>query len=153
MWDRASAFEERDVAALTRLSEMAVTAVEHAEAAQRTLPGISEAERAEALPAEEPDVVEAVNTAPVEELPRPTAEPDASILAEIARIGSCQACGFPVSQAERYAWIVSRQDDPPEPNPLLRLGQEESWFEAHGYTIGTLVIAALTLALLALKLR
>jgi hypothetical protein len=33
------------------------------------------------------------------------------------------------------------------------LGQDESWFQAHSYTIGTLVIAALTLALLALKLR
>ncbi|MGB7585935.1 MAG: GAF domain-containing protein [Terriglobales bacterium] len=151
--DRASAFEERDVAALTRLSEMAVTAVEHAEAAQRTLPGISEAERAEALPAEEPDVVEAVNTAPVEELPRPTAEPDASILAEIARIGSCQACGFPVSPGRALCVDCEQAGRSAEPNPLLRLGQEEGWFEAHGYTIGTLVIAALTLALLALKLR
>ena len=38
--DRASAFEERDAAALTRLAEMALTAVEHAEAVQRALPEI-----------------------------------------------------------------------------------------------------------------
>ena len=152
--DRASAFEERDVAALARLAEMALTAVEHAEAAGRALPEISEEERAEALPVKEPEAVEAAEPSAVpEELSSPVVEAVASVSAELAKIGSCQACGFPVSPGRTLCVDCEQAGRSVEPNPLLALGQEESWFQAHSYMIGTLVIAALTLALLALKMR
>jgi GAF domain-containing protein len=151
--DRVSAFEERDAVALRRLAEMALTASEHAEAAGRALPKLSEEERAEALPEKELDVVPAVSAAPADDLPLPTTEAVESVAAEIARIGSCQTCGFPVSPARTLCVDCEQAGRTAEPNPLLALGQEESWFQAHSYTIGTLVIAALTLALLALRMR
>lgn len=36
---------------------------------------------------------------------------------------------------------------------LTAMGREESWWQAHSYTLGALFIAALTIALLAFKLR
>ncbi|MGO9646436.1 hypothetical protein SBA1_1110010 [Candidatus Sulfotelmatobacter kueseliae] len=152
--DRASAFEERDIAALTRLTEMALTAVEHAEAAQRALPEIVEAERDEALPANESAAVEAAKPSEADqELPSSTVEPLVAVPAEIAKIGSCEACGFPVSQGRALCVDCEQAGRSAEATPLGALVQEETWFQAHSYTIGTLAIAALTLALLALKMR
>jgi putative methionine-R-sulfoxide reductase with GAF domain len=151
--DRASAFEERDAAALTRLAEMALTAVEHAEAAQRALPEISEPSH-ELLPDNEPGSVEPAKVSPVEEvLPASTFEPVAPVSGETAKVGSCEACGFPVSQGRALCVDCEQAGRSTEPRPLVPFSEEESWFQAHSYTIGTLVIAALTLALLALKLR
>ena len=153
--DRASAFEERDAAALTRLAEMALTAVEHAEAVQRALPEVVEAQNEELSPEKLPDAIPAAKTGSEPEAsPAAAVEPEASLSAEIAKIGSCEACGFPVSQGRTLCVDCERAGRSAERQPLIPFGQEEeSWFQAHGYTIGTLVIAALTLALLALKLR
>jgi GAF domain-containing protein len=152
--DRVSAFEERDAVALRRLAEMALTASEHAEAVGRALPELSEEERAESLPVKEPEAVETLEpSAATEELSPLATEAVESIAAEIARIGSCQTCGFPVSPARTLCVDCEQAGRTAEPNPLLALGQEESWFQAHSYTIGTLVIVALTLALLALRMR
>jgi GAF domain-containing protein len=152
--DRVSAFEERDAVALRRLAEMALTASEHAEAVGRALPELSEEERAESLPVKEPEAVETLEpSAATEELSPLATEAVESVAAEIARIGSCQTCGFPVSPARTLCVDCEQAGRTAEPNPLLALGQEESWFQAHSYTIGTLVIAALTLALLALRMR
>jgi len=152
--DRASAFEERDVAALARLAEMALTAVEHGEAARRALPEISEAERDECLPETESVAVESVKAIPVDEvLPAATEEPIASASAEIAQIGSCEACGFPVSQGRSLCVDCEQAGRSAESKLPIGLGQEESWFQTHSYTLGALFVAALTLALLALKMR
>jgi hypothetical protein len=153
--DRISAFEERDVAALIRLAEMALTAVEHADAAQRALPEISEAERGEGLPEVTPEAVEP--TRPIQADEALATEPAPSFSAELAEIGSCEACGFPVSQGRTLCVECEQAGRSAEGKPsishLRAMASEESWFQAHSYTIGTLVIAALTIALLALKLR
>jgi GAF domain-containing protein len=152
--DRASAFEERDVAALTRLAEMALTAVEHGEAARRALPEISEAERDECLPQKESVAVESAKVIAVDEvLAASTVEPIASPSAEVARIGSCEACGFPVSQGRSLCVDCEQAGKSAESKLPVGLGQEESWLQAHSYTLGALFVAALTLALLALKMR
>ncbi|MGA7379770.1 MAG: GAF domain-containing protein, partial [Terriglobales bacterium] len=152
--DRASAFEERDAAALTRLAEMALTAVEHAEAAQRALPEIAEAQSVEALSEEAAETVELAKPSEADqELPSSTVEPLVAVPAEIAKIGSCEACGFPVSQGRALCVDCEQAGRSAEPTPLGALVQEETWLQAHSYTIGTLAIAALTLALLALKMR
>jgi putative methionine-R-sulfoxide reductase with GAF domain len=152
--DRVSAFEERDMAALARLADMALTAVEHAEAARRALPDFSEEQRDECPPEMESAAVEGATVGPGDEgFPASTTEPSASVSAELARIGSCQSCGFPVSQVRALCVDCEQAGKFAGPVPSLVLGQDESWFQAHSYTIGTLVIAALTLALLALKLR
>jgi putative methionine-R-sulfoxide reductase with GAF domain len=162
--ERASAFEERDVEALMRLAEMALTAIEHADAAQRALPEVSEAERDEALSRVAPDAIgPAKPSHPEEALFSSSTELGTPVSAEIAQIGSCEACGFPVSQGRTLCVDCEQAGRSAERNPtggdasvlsqLNAMGQEESWWQAHSYTLGALFVAALTLALLALKLR
>lgn len=152
--DRASAFEERDVAAVTRLGEMALTAVEHADATRRALPEIAEAESAGPSLEEYSAAVEPLEPGPEEQkLPSSPSEPATSVPAEIAHIGSCQACGFPVSQGRTLCVDCEKLEPPAEKRPPFGLEREQSWWQAHSYTLGALLIAALTLALLALKLR
>jgi putative methionine-R-sulfoxide reductase with GAF domain len=150
--DQASAFEERDVAALTRLTGMALTAVEHAEAAQRALPEISEGEMRAAFPVEAAAIEPASTGHAAQVLLSEPTEPLASDSAELTQIGSCEACGFPVSQGRTLCVDCEQAGRIAEPKPA-GLNQEESWYQTHGYTIGSLLIAGLTLALLALKMR
>jgi putative methionine-R-sulfoxide reductase with GAF domain len=161
--DRESAFEEHDVATLMRLTDLALTAVDYADAARRALPEISEAECDRVVPEKESAANEQAEPIPVDqELSSTTAEAFASVSAEIAQIGSCEACGFPVSQGRTLCVDCEQAGRSTEGKPtggaaafsaLSAMGHEETWFQAHSYTIGTLVIAALTIALLALKLR
>ncbi len=162
--DEISAFEERDVATLIRLKEMILTAVEHADAARRPLPEISEPPSLVASHEEEPQPVEAPQPELTDqEMLSSAIEESAPVSAEIAQIGSCEACGFPVSQgrtlcvdcerAGRSADSQPRGGDSSAFSHLTAMGQEETWLQAHSYTLGALFIAALTIALLALKLR
>jgi putative methionine-R-sulfoxide reductase with GAF domain len=163
--DGTSAFEERDLMALMRLREMVLTAVEQADAAQRGLPEITQAERDQAVMEKQSAAVEPVKPLPVdEELSSAPAEPLASASAEIAQIGGCEACGFPVSKGRKLCVDCERAERSADGKPttsgdastfshLAAMGQQESWFQAHGYTLGALFIAALTIALLAFKLR
>jgi putative methionine-R-sulfoxide reductase with GAF domain len=154
--DRASAFEDRDVTAVTRLAEMALTAAEYAEAAGRTLPEVTEAEVGEA-PAEE--MREMVGPARPQDADREVlaraGEQFAPVSVEVAKVGSCESCGFPVSQGRVLCVDCEQAGRSSEAKPphLNALEREESWFQAHSYTLGALAVAALTLALLALKLR
>jgi GAF domain-containing protein len=161
--DRESAFEERDVAALMRLVEMALTVVEHANAAQRALPEISGAERDQGVREETIAAIEPAK--PIEkdqEISSTTEEPLPLVSAEVAQIGSCESCGFPVSQGrtlcvdcEQAGRSAERKSsgDASAFSHLSAMGREETWFQAHSYTLGALLVAALTIALLALKLR
>jgi putative methionine-R-sulfoxide reductase with GAF domain len=161
--DRESAFEEHDVATLMRLADLALTAVDHADAAQRTLPEISEAERDQVVPEKELAARDAAESIQVDqELPSTAAEAPASGSAEITQIGRCEACGFPVSQGRTLCVDCEQAGRSTEDkstggaaafSALTAMGREESWVQAHSYTIGTLVIAVLTIVLLALKLH
>lgn len=162
--DRESAFEDRDEAALMRLAEMALTVMEHAEAAQRALPEVSDAERDQDRLAEESTEVEPSGPIPVDrELPSTDAETLMPVLAGASRIGSCEACGFPVSQGRTLCVDCDQAGRSADGKPgngdssafshLSAMGRQETWFQSHSYTLGALFIAALTIALLALKLR
>ena len=158
--DRIAAFEERDVAALTRLAEMAVTAVEHADAAQRALPEMSASERDQLLLESESAAVGPADAAP--ERPATTSAEPPPLAAAMNQIGSCESCGFPVSQGRTMcvdcelaglAEVLPATAASSAFSHLSAMGGEETWLQAHGYTLGALFIAALTVALLALKLR
>jgi GAF domain-containing protein len=161
--DRESAFEERDVAVLMRLTEMALTVVEHADAAQRALPEISEAERDQGVCEKLASVEPAKPIEKDQEISSITEEPLPLVSAEVAQIGSCESCGFPVSQgrtlcvdceqAGRSAEGKARGGEASAFSHLSAMGREETWFQVHSYTLGALLVAALTIALLALKLR
>jgi putative methionine-R-sulfoxide reductase with GAF domain len=160
--DRESAFEESDVAVLMRLAEMALTVVEYADAAQRALPEISEAERDQGV-CEKLVTVEPAKPIEKDQISSIAEEPLPLVSAEISQIGSCESCGFPVSQgrtlcvdcehAGRSAEGKPRGGDASAFSHLSAMGREETWFQAHSYTLGALLVAALTIALLALKLR
>jgi hypothetical protein len=172
--DRTSAFEDRDVKALERLAEMVQTSLEHAEAAKRALHEIAEkneqaaAQKLDAPPAavktesdnSEPIVLPSetpgTTTAKPEEPPPPK---------EIDKIKHCEACGFPVSPGRTLCVdceAARLSGDSPAPLAssyapafLARFEnrKEQGWLAANFYTIGTVLIVALTVVLLILRLR
>jgi putative methionine-R-sulfoxide reductase with GAF domain len=178
MADRVQAFEERDITALERLAEMVLTGLEHADAARRGLKEIAAkieealiqqnkaecstvvAEKKESAPeililrsmTEEGAVIEAVESKPE--------------VRTLDKIRPCDACGFPVSEGRTLCVDCDASrllDDNPsalagnEAMPFFtQLGaprREKSWLQTHFYTIGTILMALLTLVLLALRLR
>lgn len=177
--DRAHAFEERDVTALERLADMVQIGLQHAEAAKRALPEITVAsdqvatEPKPSEPAPVPAVMEksdsAVPAAPLTASAETTAPETKKVEPvrpqELKKIQNCESCGFPVSEGrtlcldcetarlsgERPAPLASSQ----VPAFLSQFGspKEKSWLGTHIYTIGTVLIVLLTVALLALRLR
>ena len=173
--DRPHAFEERDVTALERLADMVQTGLQHAEAARRALPEIPAAavEEKESEPAPPPAVPEksdsalagAVPAAAAETAGPETKQPGPVRPQELEKIRNCEACGFPVSggrticldceaarlSGDNPAPLASNQ----VPAFLSQFGspKEKSWLGTHIYTIGTVLIVLLTVALLALRLR
>jgi putative methionine-R-sulfoxide reductase with GAF domain len=176
--DRANAFEERDVTALERLAEMVQTGLEHAEAAKRALPEITAKDDQAAiepkdqnkpLPAvlEKSDsaVASTRSTTPAETTVLETKPPEPVRPQELDKIRNCEACGFPVSEGRTLcldceAARISGDHPAPlassqVPAFLSQFGtpREQSWLGSHIYTIGTVLIVALTVVLLALRLR
>jgi hypothetical protein len=66
-------------------------------------------------------------------------------------VGTCKVCGFPISPGR--ALCVECELKPESAtektaNHLFKSASEESWFSAHGYTIASLVVTALTAAII-----
>lgn len=175
--DRTSAFEERDVTALERLAEMILTALEHADASKRALKEIAaksdeillgerkiEPLSAAAIPAQEASAI-ALPQLTSQDTPVGEAKESQSVPStKLDNIRRCEACGFPVSEGRTLCLDCEAARDSAEhsaassENPafLSQFGagaREESWFQSHMYTIGTLLVVALTVVLLVLKLR
>ena len=173
--DRVNAFEERDVTALERLAEMVQTGLEHADAARRALEEIAVKSEQALASHEETKPVEPVTplaeTEKVADAPvPPTATAVERDQSEPARpkeidVQTCEACGFPVSKGralcvECEAARISGDLPAPlassqPPSFLSELGtpRKQSWLGTHIYTIGTILIALLTVVLLMLRLR
>jgi len=186
---RAYAFEERDVAALERIAEMIQTAVEHAEAAKRAEKEIAgekdEPDTAlstivEAEAATKPDLRVEVQSAPAGENSSPAAAgtktapeaiaPHKPLAAEDskpqpltgpAKIGKCEACGFPVSAGRKLcvdcetvqiAGTTSlagpARSEAPAFLAQVTESNQESWLRSHQYLIGTVLVAGMTVMLL-----
>jgi putative methionine-R-sulfoxide reductase with GAF domain len=178
--DCANAFEERDVTALERLAEMVQTGLEHADAAKRALQEIA-AKNAEAVakPAEQktepvPPPAEIEESTPpaikdsaaTEEVTKAETDPPEAVHPpELDRIRKCGACGFPVSEGRTLcldceAARLSGESPAPlassqAPAFLAKFEnrKEKGWLASHVYTIGTVLIVALTVVLLVLRLR
>jgi putative methionine-R-sulfoxide reductase with GAF domain len=180
--DRTNAFEDRDVKALERLAEMVQTSLQHAEAAKRALQEIAEkneqAAAAQKLEASiavaktETDIpvaiVPAIETKLTSEAEEPAAvkpEPEPPQPKEIDKIKHCEICGFPVSPGRTLcvdceAARFSGESSAPlassyAPAFLARFEnrKKQGWIAANFYTIATVLIVALTVALLILRLR
>lgn len=89
--DRSYAFEERDVTVLRRLSEMVLTALEHADAARQAAAEIP----ASTLEGSEGPKNTSRQLPPAEEAFKPGLEID--LTQEVGQIQKCPVCGFPVS--------------------------------------------------------
>jgi putative methionine-R-sulfoxide reductase with GAF domain len=138
--DRPCAFEERDVTALNRLSEMILTALEHAEITGRAMKEIASLEVAT------PET--SVQTVAAE------TAPETPVALALRR---CEACGFPISEGRSICLDceeAGRTGDSGAANFLSELsGGNESWLESHMYALATLLMVVLTVVLLALKVR
>ncbi len=79
-----------------------------------------------------------------------TPQPDAAALNEHGNVGQCEACGFPVSAGRKVCLdCEAAQANSGAPQFLSEWStSEQSWFRSHLYLIGTLLVAALTVAVL-----
>jgi hypothetical protein len=141
-------FEDADLETAARLADMVGTALDLLDAA---------APAASPVPAA-PSAAPAVRVGPIlwhapeQAAPVPPTA-SASLPPAPADVHTCTGCGFPVSGARtKCVDCDSRWDEqPPAPVPLselFRVEKEESWIEAHGYTIATALVSALTAAIL-----
>ena len=151
--DRPQAFDDRDGAALEHLSEMVLTALEHSDAAKRALAGIATAEPlSSGKPAVPPEG--SSSSTPGVSLPPST------VAKKVEKARRCEACGFPVSEGRTLCIDcedahVAEESSGTAPAFLSQLVREheQGWLQAHFYTIGTLLMVALTVVALMLKLR
>jgi putative methionine-R-sulfoxide reductase with GAF domain len=177
---RPQAFEERDITALERLAEMILTALEHAEAAKRALPEIAEAPASPEPESSEDEKPAPTAARPVEsevgpdshgrteDKPEAETSPAAPVPATPRlNIKTCTSCGFPVS-AGRTLCVDCEAAQGTEQKPAAATGSGQapaflsqlatqtarpSWLESHFYTVGALLMAAATVAIVLLYLR
>ena len=152
----ANSFEDADVETVTRLAALASTALDHLDAAEHTESLIGEAELERPVPplrpvlwhAPEPS---AANPASTENPPSPTP----------AEVRACTVCGFPVSGVRtvcvdcdthrddaKYDRKAYSKPDPNPPAELFAAQNQDSWIEAHGYTIASVLVTALAAAII-----
>ncbi len=160
--NRVAAFEEQDGSTLTRLSEMALISLEHAEAARRALAEITNVKISALSPAE----TELAEHQDKSEEPSglDTKGTESPAVAELPQVRRCKGCGFPVSEG-RTLCLDCEEAATLEGHPVgtnagtpaflaqMAAGSGESWLDSHLYTIGTLLIIVLTVVLLMLKMR
>lgn len=177
--DRAYAFEQRDVTALERLAEMVLTALEHADAAKRALNEITT--KADQAPPESKESQPPV-LLKGEERVSPVEQPPSKVPQEITlnadqlrpaaaraidNIRYCDGCGFPVSEGRtlcldceanqssepKSAGPVASGDAPVFLSQLAARSRGESWLRSHIYTIGAVLVAALTVVVVLSRMR
>ena len=161
---RPQAFEERDEAALARLSELVITALDHAEATRHALDGAvatsEERLRSQFETEAIPPASEAVSTSPQPLIPAATQSQPSG---KLATTKLCESCGFPVSPERTVCLDCEarvREEGSALSAParaadflsqLSAPAREQGWFDRHLYTVGTVVVAALTVLALWLK--
>jgi len=148
--DRPQAFDDQDGATLERLSEMVLTALEHGEAAKRAFAIVTgDYQIARELSASlEPDADTGAEA------------PVVRTVKALENIQHCHICGFPISEGRTLCIDcenarVAEESPGTAPAFLSELEREhkQGWLQAHFYTIGTLLMVALTIVALLLKLR
>lgn len=152
--DRPQAFDDEDGAALEHLAEMVLTALEHSDAAKR---GLADIANSTPVLTEQPPVPEKPSSVKSEVA---TETVPSSPAKRIENIRRCEACGFPVSE-ERTLCVdcenaqATEESSGSAPAFLSELAREQKqgWLQSHFYTIGTVLMVALTVVALLLKLR
>lgn len=141
-FELASKYEwtEQGVDAVTRLAGLAAVALEHRVAAAKaeadTWQGLHQQLSPVAWHApQKPDVV--------------PAEESKTGRAQITAVNTCTTCGFPVSPGRTLCVECEQKSDAPVSTPaeLFSTQNQESWISEHGYTVASLIVSALAVAL------
>jgi hypothetical protein len=139
-------FSRDDIEAISRLAGFAETALDNALAAE-------EAERRVFAP--EIEFVPVVESTPPTlwhapeqvAISSPTKSDPAPAAQEHVKV--CTSCGFPVSPGRNLC--VDCEQNPSTAvtaSPLFAMEKQEGWIEAHGYTVASILVTALAVALI-----
>lgn len=144
--ERSYAFEERDVTVLERLSEMVLTVLEHADAAEQAASEIAASTVEEV---EEPQGATAELCSSVEEALLNPAMP-ADLAQEIGQIHKCSGCGFPVSASRNLCLDCEKEKKRAATAAPERIGDETPAFLSqyaslaeHGWLASGFYVAAI----------
>src|SRR5262249_11259036 len=96
--------------------------------------------------------------------PQPEVEPPATVASVLPQVGNCESCGFPVSLGRRFCVECEKMEadkvvqsvsaaDCPDFLSRLTTAPEPGWLHVDPYTVGTALVAVLTIILLVLKYR
>lgn len=159
--ERSYAFEERDVTALKRLSEMVLTALDHADAARQAAKETASGE------IEESGRAVAIEPEPAKEATR-GAESTPDLTKEIGAIHRCSVCGFPVSASRNLCLDCEKANErakkpeaaAPEPieddTPVFALQNdtpaEHSWL-ASAFYLFSIVLTVVAILWLVFRLH
>jgi len=136
-------FEDCDVEAIKRLAEMVSTAIDHRNAATETESRIFT--QLSTLSPSTPSLWHAPDSVP-KQSSQQKSSPAASTPAEVHK---CGRCGFPVSYGRKLCVDCEQKTDAAHPPAeILTTPAHESWIGAHGYTIASLLVTALTFAII-----
>jgi hypothetical protein len=142
-------FSEETAQALSRIADLVAITLDHREAAERADkleftderldPPLPELWHAPEIPAG-PELAKAGVA---------SEKAKASAAARTLEIRTCAACGFPVSPGRALCVECEHnRESIHEPESLFTTEAEESWLSAHGYTIASLIVTAITAALI-----
>lgn len=135
-----SEFEDRDIQLVTRLTEMVDTAIDHRNAAAQAERGAFEqtSEPLSLWHAPDPTEPQSFQEASTKEPP-----------SERIEVHKCASCAFPVSQGRKFCLDCEKNaEDLHPPAELFSTQEHESWLSAHEYTIASLLVTALALAII-----
>ena len=139
-------FPDDDLRALSGLTEMVSTALEHLRAAEG-----AHTQLVQTTHASTPEPVAPLSwhaEATTERVAKQDS-PSASTSAPV-NVHACHSCGFPISDNRQLCVECELKPDAPRlPSPqLLASESDSSWIENHGYTIASLLLSALVIAIM-----
>jgi hypothetical protein len=134
-------FEDRDEQAIVRLAEMVNTAIDHRDAAVRAEECTFERASDSTFPT--------LWHAPNDSETSPAQSPHSNLNVAALEVQKCVSCGFPVSRGRTFCLDCEKHSAvPPAAVELFSTQEQESWFSAHGYTIASILISALVIAII-----
>jgi hypothetical protein len=141
-----STFEDRDLESIVRLAEMVGTAIDHRRAAEQVdrklFAPFAEIAHAAILPSHwhAPETAKS-------ETPQPEPAPGPGVLT--ASVQKCASCGFPISQGRTLCVECDQKlGHAAPPTELFSTPEEESWISVHVYSIASVLITALAVAII-----
>jgi hypothetical protein len=139
-------FTDEDAESVLRIADLVSVTVEHRDAALR-------AEKFE-FKEEELDLpslwhVPESAAQEIKKLPvKVEVAAETNAKAVVAEVKTCGACGFPVSPGRLLCVECERKPEAAAVPNLFRTEAEESWLSAHGYTIASILVSAITIAII-----